>query len=146
MRAQEPWPKISAMPHELIRCPHCYSRLKVPETKLGSAFECPSCGKVIEPERVDFVRRYLKWCGLRSIIFQAALAAWTTVTVLAWLYMAMSMVAGDDPRMSKRENEQVAANALALMSCCSCGGYMLIAGPLGIAAVATLETKGRNDR
>lgn len=85
----------------------------------------------MKPPDSNPLKIYLKFCGMRSFIFQVLLLAWTCFSFLLWIGMAIS-VAGKD--------NDVAANAIALGSCCGCGGYMLIAIPLGCFAIATLET------
>jgi len=96
----------------------------------------------------NFVRRYMRWCGLRSFIFQVLLFAWTALMVLVWLGMSMSAVAKQpdhDPYLTRRQSEDAQAAALGMLSCCTCGGYLLFAIPLGIGAIATLEI-GKSNR
>ena len=85
-------------------------------------------------------RRYLNWCGTRSLIFQVLLAAWTGFIALFWLASAFSAV-------SRHSNDNEAAAAALLFGMCCFGGFwFLVAFPLGIAAIATFEGKKATDQ
>jgi hypothetical protein len=85
-------------------------------------------------------QRYMHWAGTRSIIFQSLFLGWTAFAVLSTCGLNFALV---KPGHQMREEREAEASSIMLASCCGCGGYLLFAVPLGIAAIATLETRKR---
>lgn len=96
------------------------------------------------PTSVSKITRYRNYCGRRSIIFQSALLGWTGFMFFVALGLMLS-AAITPQREYPWESEQVEqdrkAGAFALGGvCCPLGTYLLLGIPLGIAAIATLES------
>jgi hypothetical protein len=89
-------------------------------------------------ETHNIFQRYQGWAGTRSIIFQSLLLGWTAFVFLGTCGVLFASVAAEP---ENRRDESALAGAVAMLSCCSCGGYFLVAFPLGIAAIATLESR-----
>lgn len=139
----------------LIHCPFCEEALRLPDNYNSDVFRCPHCRKQASLRHLDSdeqadsdlrvvqlstnpLKRYLRWAGTRSVIFQSLLLGWTVFASLATLGLLMTSLM-QTPKTREDENAQAAA--VGMFSCCSCGGYCLVAIPLGIAAIATLETR-----
>ena len=151
-------------------CPKCSRPLRIPDGSPGQSFRCSSCqtrlilarknghlvlqlpGEEVEEFDVELatpprskgniLQRYRRWAGTRSLIFQSLLLAWTVCALLGSCGLLFSTLA-QKPRTRQDEDAQVIASGFGLM--CSCGVYSLLAIPLGIAAIATLERdKARN--
>jgi hypothetical protein len=116
-----------------------------------------------QPERParNHVKAYLQWAGLRSFIFQAVLLGWTLFSL--GVLGVLVNTADNKPRkqpaarqvsfMSPEEyakkvyaaaarsghDAQAEEAAIGTLVFWSFGGYLLVAVPLAIAAVATLE-------
>lgn len=86
----------------------------------------------------NIFQRYHRWAGTRSIIFQSLLLGWTAFMFLATSGLLFSASA-KQPETRREQDAQ--ATALGMLSCCSCGGYFLVAFPLGVAVIATLESR-----
>lgn len=134
-----------------IRCPTCDTQLRFPTDRQSGIARCPECRAKIdldnwdneeeelEPERTSNpFKRYARWAGTRSLIFQALLLGWTACVFLATIGLLVSTLA-KNPR--NRIEEDAQAIAFGTMSCCSLSGYCLVAIPLAIAAIATLEAR-----
>lgn len=92
---------------------------------------------------------YIARVGLRSFIFQIALAVWT-LSYGGWLIsVAASATSHASSGSSMRPTSPMAANPFDLSAgifsswICVAGGWCVIGLPLGIAAVATLNEPGR---
>lgn len=88
---------------------------------------------------ISAIQRYKFYCGKRSFIFQASLLGWTCFMACIGVVMFISAAVGS---AGKSDDQQVGAFAAGI--CCPLGGYLLVAIPIGIAAVATLE-KGKRE-
>ncbi len=89
----------------------------------------------------NIIQRYKQWAGTRSIIFQSILVGWSAFALLATCGL---LIPASMKKPQFQEDEDAQASAIGMLSCCSCGGYFLIAFPLGIAAIATLESRKNN--
>ena len=82
---------------------------------------------------LNIFKRYQKWAGIRSIIFQLLFVGWTAFAFLGTCGMMIPFLG------QSGENEDAAMTGSMMFSCCGCGGYLIIAIPLAFAAIATLE-------
>lgn len=147
-----------------IHCPSCNAPLRIPAGYDSDVFRCPRCRKQSSltdleednncaevvlapvprppdiPER-NPIKRYARYVGTRSFIFQVILFGWTAFMILVSLGLVMTTLM-ERPRDRIEQDAQAAA--FGTMSCCSCGGYCLFAIPLAIAAIATLETRKKS--
>jgi hypothetical protein len=89
---------------------------------------------VIVPEPSSRLRAYQDRVGLRSYVFQCALATWSAFAVLAWLVLC------DLRSENWRSLDDCLRGAFALWLCVAIP-WALVAFPLGIAAVATLKRR-----
>jgi DNA-directed RNA polymerase subunit RPC12/RpoP len=136
------------------KCPNCGALVLIPGARdvredMGAAVNeaRPSLDENVLPDprpsatiptdhKLNWLARYKNRCGLRSFIFQAILAGWTAFMALVTLGLMMLSASS----VSQRIPTNADAGAFALVGiCCPVGIYLLIAIPLGIAAIATLE-------
>lgn len=87
----------------------------------------------------NLIKRHKERCGVRSFIFQCILLAWTIFMGLITLGLMVSTL---PERGSRASDAEVGAWSFVGL-CCPCATYLLIALPLGIAALATLQSNGR---
>lgn len=94
----------------------------------------------------NILQRYIAWSGMRSAIFQALLLGWTAFVGLGTCGIVFNSIRErrDERNVSPNwprqpEDRTIQAEGLMWGMCCSCGVYLLIALPLGIAAIATLN-------
>lgn len=138
-------------------CPHCSYQIIDDGTLSGQVVACPQChGAMLMPgESAPVVRsapartyrprkglwgRYMAWSGTRSLIFQAIFLGWTACMGLFALSVMVSAASDPDMRSDYEPHRRTAATAFLVSGiCCPLSGYALVAIPLGIAAVATLE-------
>jgi hypothetical protein len=88
----------------------------------------------------NFVKRYVNWAGTRSIIFQSLFLGWTIFATFIGFALVLPTIL-KEPHTQSAQDAQAIAFGSGL--CCSIGFYALLAVPLGIAAIATLETRRR---
>ena len=144
------------------KCPNCGALVEVPGARdtlevMGAVMNeerpSPDENLVTDPRpnatiptnhKLNWLARYKSRCGLRSFIFQAILAGWTAFMALVTLGL-MLLSASSASQTSgypyyPYHSTQADAGAFALVGiCCPVGTYLLIAIPLAIAAIATLE-------
>jgi len=123
----------------IVQCSNCQTPFSIPSTI------APPIVKTSLPPRRKFnlrthFRHYINWCGMRSFVFQVALAAWTGFLAFGYLGLMVSMTTD---RSLHRYGTQDVGNSLLMGLCCSIGTWFLVAFPLGIAAIATFQGKGR---
>jgi DNA-directed RNA polymerase subunit RPC12/RpoP len=145
------------------KCPNCGALVLIPEARdvreeMGAATMnegLPPLGENVVPNprpnptiptdhKLNWLARYKNRCGVRSFIFQAILAGWTAfmalVTLGLMLFSASSASQTSGYPYNPYHSAEANAGAFALLGiCCPVGTYLLIAIPLGIAAIATLE-------
>lgn len=91
----------------------------------------------------SMLRRYSRWCGLRSAILQAILAVWTALH-FAWVVLAFINFLFDHPRVRVGAYGTVYRSDDLFMAamCCPFSIWVLLACPLAISAIVTLERNG----
>lgn len=144
----------------LVACPHCGQQLTVPSVyaagepiappvqaiPVSSQPQIPQFNKKTAEDAAkhvkrsletgnSWIRKYMAWSGLRSFIFQTILAGWTAFM----LFIGFGTLVSASSRRDYYSDESAGAAILVGM-CCPIGAYLLIAIPLGIAAIATLES------
>lgn len=87
----------------------------------------------------SWIRRYMRRSGSRSFIFQCVIAGWSALFVFLWATMLLSSASGPRYYLNPQENNEAVGEAAAGGSCCLFGGWLLVALPCGIAAIATYE-------
>jgi len=152
-----------------VGCPKCGQRLQIPpqpapprvnKTVLGAPLEPPTrpfpppdAEPAFQPRPPPpdaspprgMTRRYIDWCGTRSVIFQSLLLGWTAFVGLAALALILQFATATSKPVTKEEQEAAAIAAFYCGMLCPLAVYLLLAIPLGIAAIATLES-GRGPR
>jgi len=86
-----------------------------------------------------WIRRYMHRSGYRSFIFQCIVTGWTALFGFLWLAMLVSSASGPRYYLNPQENNAAIGEAATSGSCCLFGGWMMVALPCGIAAIATYE-------
>ena len=141
----------------LLKCPRCDStftaaphpqRAESPEQIGGFSIDTSQ-----KPIRVQqnttrpnsWLRRYMHWSGTRSFIFQTLLAAWTAFMLMVLCLFMLSAVQAaresrDDNFGFRRRSEGADGFALLVAIACPMSVYALVAIPLGVGALATLES------
>lgn len=93
--------------------------------------------------KFSWFTRHRRWSGTRSFIFQTILFAWTVFMLLVGfgLFLMAADIASDSIKSPYLSERRGSAGAFFLSGiCCPLGVYFLLAIPLGIAAIATLES------
>lgn len=149
-----------------MNCPHCQVSLAITQDLIGKRVKCSFCQNVFAvpppPPEIQintipvsrkqnhpvfrdhktWLKSYMQKVGQRSFIFQVALFAWTCLMILlvAWLMFNAANSSGiNSPYASERANSAGLFMFAGLL--CPMIFYLLLAVPLGIAAIATLETR-----
>jgi hypothetical protein len=133
-----------------VTCPLCNNPFTMPTTAIGPTPPPSPLVNTPRPPRQSGlrtanqfhspIRRYLRWAGTRSFVFQSILAGWTAFMLCAGLgIFAVYLM---DARLQSQwegDRQAVAMGFMLLGVCCPMGIYLLLAIPLGIAAIASLE-------
>ena len=83
-------------------------------------------------EKVNWLVKYKAHCGIRSFIFQCCVLGWTAFMIFISLAFLVSSIPVED------NNEAEMAAVTSMVCCCPIAFWLLLAVPLGIAAIATL--------
>lgn len=96
----------------------------------------------IKPSRPNWLARHKNRCGARSFIFQCALLGWTAFMLFVGLgLMIATLPTTQEQRLAEWGAPQGEGAVLGWGLwglCCPIGTWLLLALPLGIAAIATI--------
>lgn len=146
-----------------VKCPGCKTAFVVPlspviaprlqpvTTDTAPRFPIGNSSKPVvhEVSRTNdvgksWLSQYIEWCGIRSFVFQAILLAWTVFMCIVGFGLLLSAsttskTSINSPIQAERDGAAVAVMLVGL--CCPLGTFLLLAIPLGIAVIATFESK-----
>ena len=101
------------------------------------------------PMRGNVAKTYKERCGLRSFIFQCVLLGWTAFMFLVGVGMLLAVSPSrEELELSKQGDSWARAGVLASSFWglfCPAAVWALVAFPLGVAAISTLESRRKKN-